>query len=378
MTKKIGIITILKVNNYGAELQAYALQRCLNSLGYDAEVIDYLFYKHPDHVRESISRPFYPYPLKNKILEFGLSVRDRLTRLFASPSQKRRQKNFDDFHIANTRLSHTFHSLSELQNGCPEYDVYCVGSDQVWNPRCFTNLAPYLLSFAPDNARKISYASSFGVSSLPSSAEAQYAKFLNRFDAIAVREAAGADIVKKLIGRDAKIVLDPTLLLSPNDWATIEKPVPNLPDRYLLTYELRPQSALANLAQEIARRQGLKIVRLGCRQKFYSDPVVNIADAGPAEFLYLFRNAAFVVTNSFHGTAFSVNFSKPFFSVLERGRNNNSRQLSLLNACGLDSQVYYDGDPFPSSFDVDFSSATQRLASLRNSSIEYLNSAING
>ena len=84
MTKKIGIITILKVNNYGAELQAYALQRCLNSLGYDAEVIDYLFYKHPDHVRESISRPFYPYPLKNKVLEFGLALRDRLSRLFAS------------------------------------------------------------------------------------------------------------------------------------------------------------------------------------------------------------------------------------------------------------------------------------------------------
>lgn len=378
MTKKIGIITILKVNNYGAELQAYALQQCLNSLGYDAEVIDYLFYKHPDHIRESISRPFYPYPFKNKILESGLFLRDRLTRLLASPSQKRRQKNFDDFHIANTHLSRTFHSLSELQNECPRYDVYCVGSDQVWNPRCFTNLAPYLLSFAPDNARKISYASSFGVSSLPSSAESQYAKLLRRFDSIAVRESTGADIVKKLIGKNAQTVLDPTLLLSPDDWAKVEKPVPNIPDRYLLTYELRPQLALANLAQEVAHRHGLKIVRLGCRQKFYTDPLINITDAGPAEFLYLFRNAAFVVTNSFHGTAFSVNFSKPFFSVLERGRNNNSRQLSLLGSCGLESQVYYDGDPIPSSFDVDFSSATRRLASLRNSSIEYLNSAING
>lgn len=376
--KKIGIITILKVNNYGAELQAYALQRCLNNLDYSAEIIDYLFYKHPDHIREAISSPFYSYPLKNKILELGLALRSRIARLFPSKAQQSRQGRFDEFHAANTRLSRTFHSLSELFKDRPVYDVYCVGSDQVWNPRCYTNLAPYLLSFAPDDARKISYASSFGVSTLPVSAEAQYANYLNRFDAISVRESAGVDIVKKLIGKEAKVVLDPTLLLSPEDWAEVEKPVSNLPDNYLLTYELRPQIELTRLAQEVARHKGLKIVRLGCRAKFYSDPVVNVYDAGPAEFIYLFRHAAFVVTNSFHGTAFSVNFSRPFFSVLERGRNNNSRQLSLLNSCGLDSQIYYAGDHVPVSFDVDFSAAVARLASLRQLSLDYLTSSING
>ena len=378
----VGIITILKVGNYGAELQAFALQRKLERLGYKAEIIDYLFYKNPKHVAERSSRPFYPYSFHFKVKEIGLRLRDALQKLCFPQLTENRNKRFDDFHAANTHLSRTFRRLSELQAAEFRYDVFCVGSDQVWNPRCNTNLAPYLLSFAPDDARKVSYASSFGVTSLPKSAEDVYRRLLGRFNCIGVREDSGASLVRSLTGREATVVLDPTLLLTADEWAEVERPLEGLPHGFVLVYELRRQDTIDELASNVSKELKVPIMRL--RANIGTEKpqagIIDISDAGPAEFLYLFRNASFVVTNSFHGTAFSVNFNKPFYSVLDRQRSNNSRQLNLLERCGLTSRVAYEGEETSKdmSLAIDFAKANSALEVMRKESINYLTTAIDG
>lgn len=378
----VGIITILKVGNYGAELQAFALQRKLENLGYDAEIIDYTFYKNPEHVAEPGSHPFYPYPFRFKIKEIGLRLRDALQRLRFPRLTSRRKRRFDQFHIENTRLSRTFRRLSELQAATFSYDVFCVGSDQVWNPRCNTNLAPYLLSFAPDGARKVSYASSFGVASLPKSAEEAYRMFLNRFDCIGVREAAGASIVRDLTGGDATVVLDPTLLLTAEEWAEVEHSLEGLPHGFVLVYELRHEATIDTLASVVSDELKVPIVRLRANISANKSKhgIIDIADAGPAEFLFLFRKASFVVTNSFHGTAFSINFNKPFYTVIDRKRGNNSRQLDLIERCGLNSRIAYEGESLPKgiSLTIDFEEANSALNDMRRESVSYLKDAVHG
>ncbi len=381
--KKVGIITILKVNNYGAELQSYALQKKLNLMGYDAEIIDYLYYKHPKHKRENISKPFYPYPLKNKVKEIGLALKDKCMRVVNTSSYRSRNKHYNKFHNTFNRFSKDcYDKYSKLYENPPKYDAYCVGSDQVWNPRCYTNLEPYFLTFAPKGAKRFSYASSFGVTDVPNSAEYKYKELLMGLDKISVREASGVKLVEKLTHREAMLVLDPTLLLTRAEWQDVAQPVGGIPEKYILIYELQPLPYILATAKQIAQENGYKIVRV-CKDaydKVKDADIINVADAGPSEFIWLVEHASFVVTNSFHGTAFSVNFNKPFYCILKRGKNNNSRQLDLLSACGLMNRIVYDGEQLPNtlSSSIDFENVNEQMDKMRKESCNFLNSAIDG
>lgn len=381
MKKKVGIITILKVNNYGAELQSYALQRKLNLMGYDAEIIDYLYYKHPKHKREALSKPFYHYSLKNKIKEFALAIKNRLLRMRDTSAYSIREKKFEDFHTTYNQLSSTCYTrMSQLYNNPPEYDIYCVGSDQVWNPRCYTNIEPYFLTFAPRNAKRISYASSFGTSTIPNSAINKYKELILGLDNIGVRESSGEKLINSLTGRSAKVVLDPTLLLTDSQWRAVEKPVKNVEGKYVLVYELQHLTNIMQIAKDTAKKNNWGIVRV-CKDVFdkrIEDNVINITDAGPSEFVWLIDHASFIVTNSFHGTAFSVNFNKPFYCVLRRGKGNNSRQVDFLKACGLLGRVNYDGERLPDtqSVSIAFNEVNEQLDKMRLESCDYLSKSI--
>ena len=381
--KKVGIITILKVNNYGAELQSYALQKKLNLMGYDAEIIDYLYYKHPKHKRESVSKPFYPYPLKNKVKEIGLALKDKCMRVVNTSSYRSRNKHYEEFHKTFNRFSNVcYDRYSKLYENPPKYDAYCVGSDQVWNPRCYTNLEPYFLTFAPKGAKRFSYASSFGVTAVPDSAESKYKELLLGLDNISVREASGVKLVEALTHHEAKLVLDPTLLLTSKEWQDVARPVNGILEKYILIYELQPLPYIAATAKQLAQEKGYKIVRVckDAHDKVKDTDFINVADAGPSEFIWLVEHASFVITNSFHGTAFSVNFNKPFYCVIKRGKNNNSRQLDLLSACGLSDRIVYDGEQFPNtlSSSIDFESVNEQMDKMREESCNYLTCAIDG
>lgn len=373
---KAGIITILKVNNYGAELQAYATQAALKKLDVDAEIIDYLFYKHPKHKKTRLSRPLFPMSMKKRLTEF-LYPRIMKFRERKSKESQLRKQRFEQFHALNTSLSRTFTKLDDLYSHCPDYDLYIVGSDQVWNPGIYSSLKPYFLDFVPDTKRKMAYASSFGVDILPEECKSVYYKYLSKFDKIGVREKSGAEIVKNL-GLKAENVLDPTLLLNGDDWNKVCSEYPGLPERYVAVYELTPSPYLREVAKSISEILLCPVVRI-CKSASSEDTeAINVMDAGPSEFLSILQNAQFVVTNSFHGTAFSVNFNKPFYTITPQRKNNNSRQVNLLSLLGLENRILKEGDLIPSDIALDFTNPNENLNGEREKSIKFLMEEING
>lgn len=344
----IGIITIVKVNNYGAELQAFALQKKLELLGYRSEIIDYIYYKNWNFNDTAMSKPFISMGIKAKAVYWAKYrlVNFLLAKVFPvfNKSVRLRLLRFDSFHRRNTKFSRQYRSMPDLYNAKLDYDVFVVGSDQVWNPMASSSIEPYFLTFAPKGARKISYASSFGVSQIDKSLHERFRDLLNNIDVISVRETSGQDLVKLLTGRHAELVADPTLLLTKQEWGKYMAEYPSMPKRYVLIYQLSDSVAIVRLAKRIAEEKGLPVFRI-CKRAFgerKDGGVTNILDAGPAEFLWLIAHAEYVVTNSFHGTAFSVNFSIPFFTVVSSTKKNNSRMESLLKSVKLQDRLLPD------------------------------------
>lgn len=379
---RIGMITILKTNNYGAELQSFALCHKLQKIGFDAQIIDFLFYKNRQFKQTKKARSFVDIGLKRKFKEWLNPILNNIRTFPYIKAKVKRDILFKKFHEQHTTFSpKTFHSVDELYHSDLSYDIFIVGSDQVWNPYSNINLEPYFLTFAPESKKKISYASSFGVSEVPSSARPKYKECLNNLNYIGVREEKGADLVKELTGRQASHVLDPTLLLGFDDWKEVAS-FPKEKQEYLLIYILTSSKYATKLAASVAKELGLKIIRI-CKNAVREDSdksICNIIDAGPSEYVGLFMNASFVITNSFHGTAFSVNFKKSFYTILPMHKENNSRQESLLAKVALSNRLIKEGTPLSDIKDhiVDFSESTEKLEQERQYSLDYLVNAING
>lgn len=383
--KKVGIITIVNVNNYGAELQAFATFRKLQLMGYNAEIINYLYYKDWRYIDSKMSRSFNSMSIKGKIIYFAKYrvasfVLNKILPLICK-DVKQRIANFNSFHQHNTRFSKLYKSMKDLYTDTPIYDVYMVGSDQVWNPNASSSIEPYFLTFAPHSALTISYASSFGVSKIENNSIANRIKLgLSSIKTISVRESSGVNLVKELTGRTAQLVCDPTLLLNKSEWTMFMKPVSNMPQRYVLIYQLSESDAIVKLATRIGKQEQIPVYRI-CKRAFKvkkDKGVVNILNAGPSEFLSLITNASFIITNSFHGTAFSINFDVPFYTVVSAKKKNNNRMESLLDYVGLGKRIVKDDVDITNlpivGYDVN---ATQlKLKSFRLESEKFLEDAL--
>lgn len=383
--KKVGIITIVNVNNYGAELQAFATFRKLQLMGYNAEIINYLYYKDWRYIDSKMSRSFNSMSIKGKIIYFAKYrvasfVLNKILPLICK-DVKQRIANFNSFHQHNTRFSKLYKSMKDLYTDTPIYDVYMVGSDQVWNPNASSSIEPYFLTFSPHSALTVSYASSFGVSKIENNSIANRIKLgLSSIKTISVRESSGVNLVKELTGRTAQLVCDPTLLLNKSEWTMFMKPVSNMPQRYVLIYQLSESDAIVKLATRIGKQEQIPVYRI-CKRAFKvkkDKGVVNILNAGPSEFLSLITNASFIITNSFHGTAFSINFDVPFYTVVSAKKKNNNRMESLLDYVGLGKRIVKDDVDITNlpivGYDVN---ATQlKLKSFRLESEKFLEDAL--
>ena len=382
--KKIGIITILKCNNFGAELQAYATQKKLNLMGYDAEIIDMLYYKHPDFKKTKLSKPFVEQTMKERVTEFvKFSILNPIIYSVIpvfSKNMRVRNRKFDEFHRVNTKMSNTYRSIDSLYGSGKEYDAYIVGSDQVWNPGTGMNIEPYFLTFAPEGKKRVAYASSFGVTSIPAQYTDKFKKLLNGLDLISVREVAGVKIVEEVAQRKAELVLDPTLLLNKEEWKECSSGYNPNSEGYVLIYEVHPSEKIQQLALEYAQKNNLPVYRVGVRGLFNWETkgITNLVDIGPADFVSLFENANIVFTNSFHGTAFSVNLGKKFYTVLSKAGKKNSRMTSLLSIMGLDSRIVYQEDDEKISYEkYDVYKVQELLKAEREKSVNYLRTALN-
>lgn len=381
--KRIGIITLVNVNNYGAELQAFATQYSLQKMGFDAEIIDYPYFINSRHKKTKGSKPKFKMPLKLKLIVMLYPLLQWYKKIKQDKSIRlRREENFKSFHNRNTKFSCEYQTAESLVSSKDDYDVFVVGSDQVWNPNNYTSLDPYFLKFVPDGKRKISYASSFGVGVLPEHTRNYYKEALRRLDAISVREENAVQLVKEISGVEAQWVLDPTLLLSGDEWKQYSKEITGLPENFVLIYEVTPCDYVKHLALSVAEELGCQVVRINCdaNRCENDDEVINVLDAGPAEFVWLFSQAKIVVTNSFHGTAFSLNMQKDFFVVSPERKQNNSRQKSLLRLVNMEDRLIVEGSQMPKQdfFIIDYTKVNPLLEVAREESKNYLINAIYG
>jgi len=329
----VGIITFHNSGNYGAVLQAYALQRVIESLGSCAEFVDYR--------NAHRGRAHLP-PMRR----FVNTVWSRYLRQVLGG--KLRDRRTADFRKAHLRLSaKTYTDPISLAENPPRYDAYVAGSDQVWNPINNSWDSSYFLTFAPQGARRIAYAASFGLSLLPPEYAAKCSEWLKEFDFLSVREIDGQRIVRDLTGRDATLVLDPTLLLTPQDWRHVS--VPHVAEKpYILCYYMPGDrlvdQKIAEIARQVSRETGWSIREIGRKEYYRLKPFSNgVFNAGPGEFLGLIDGASFVVTNSFHGTAFAINFGKPFVvpfnGSIPISKRLTSRVSSLLRTLSMEHRM---------------------------------------
>lgn len=338
---KIGIITIFRANNYGAELQAFALQRKLELMGFDAELINYPFYKNRAHRKTRLSKPIMDIGFKNRIKEKLFPVLQYWRERKIRDALLKKNEKMEEFHRTNTKLSRRIYCcVEDLIDEVWVYDLFITGSDQVWNPRLGSSLEPYFLSFAPPDKPIVSYAASFGVNYLPLRFHDLYKERLTRYSKIAVRESQGVELVMAVANIKASHVLDPTLLLDRNEWHSVAKRV-SLQKPFIFVYELMPCCLLSEIALELSKKiEGSKVVRIAGQAGVTPvSGVHDIHDAGPGEFVNFCSGASAVVTNSFHGTAFAVNFEKPVYPIVPAKMKNASRITSLLDILNMSNFV---------------------------------------
>lgn len=330
---KAGILTFHHAHHYGAQLQAYALMRAVQKAGAECEVINY--------VRVDTTEG-------NRLFKKGLSARSLLSNantLLNYGKLKKRYSRFESFVHDGMNLSDKFYSTyGQLEKDAPVYDVYVCGSDQIWNPLIYreNTFDPAFFADFAKSGRRIAYAPSFGISSIPEDKRELLRHYLDRFECLSVREKQGETIIRDIAGREAQTVLDPTLLLKGEDWSAVSS-APSYGEPYILCYFITDGRKYGSFVQELSEKYKLPVVSLCGSRRVVPETRHKVLDAGPREFLGLFRNASVVCTDSFHGTVFSINFKKEFYCFESSQKSEkavNSRLYSILDRLGLLSRIF--------------------------------------
>lgn len=360
--KSVGIITMHLPLSFGSALQAYALQQKIDEAGYNAEIIHY---QYPNELHQQRKKG-----LKHFV---KTSISFVLNALFGFPNL-RKKNNFGRFYSKFYKLSAYYPTFDSLHKNPPKYDIYCTGSDQVWNPLYTKTDTSFLLSFVDDKATKFSYAASFAIGDIPGEYKDFYVKYLSQYQKISVRESSGINLVKELTEKDATLVCDPTILLTRNEWDIIaDQTRIRITKPYILVFMLsdsfNPFPEVQHIIDTIQERLRIQVVYLngGKRYYFRKDSKV-IKTAGPSEFVDLIRHAEYVITSSFHATVFSSIYSRPFTSIVKRS-HRDSRILSYLERVGMrNCALYYDSVEVPMSKTM----ATDKIDSFRDESNDFL------
>lgn len=363
MKKKVGIITFHDALNYGAVLQAFALQDFISSLfGFDTEIIDY--------------KPKYREPFEHQKFSSKNPVKQLIGKLIEASHLKafmKRDARFREFVSKYHRLSLTkFHDFDELNNGCDIYDIIVSGSDQVFNPKRDSNV--YYLAFEKFNGKKIAYAPSMGVSQLSEDNANIIKPWVRDFEVLSCREAEGASILSKLSETNVPVVCDPVCLLSKERWQEIA--ISPSKKGYIFVFDLNGGAPLFKLAQKLSKQTGLPIEYATLKGIHPYIKNCNLHhDMGPREWLGYIMDASYVVTDSFHGTMLSLIMGTRVINKIAV-KSTASRIISLMNKLNISDQLISDSD----SFDVNrikFNPYQSELSKFIDYSKRFLTGAIN-
>ncbi len=383
--KKTGLCVRYDCDNFGSMLQILATQKAINQVGWDYEIIRYdkrtpLFYL------ANMTRLFNPYFMKGKLATFNKykELKKYPEVQEGNAARKKCIARYREKYIGPYSL--VYKGFSNLQKGTKNYDAVVVGSDQLWTPAGIKSKF-YNLLFVPDQIKKVSFATSFGVAEIPSSQKGLTTYYLERIDNISVREIRGAEIVKELTGRDATVALDPTLLFTGSEWEDFF-PVQQVIDApYILAYFLGNNEEHRDAIDHLKKASGLKVVTIPFMDVFVERDLSfgdeRLFEIGPVEFLNLIRGAEYICTDSFHGSVFSILNHKQFITFNRTDSNDkqsrNSRIDSLFGLLGLEKRRYYSGMKLKEALDepIDYSVIDQRLAELRKETISFLDNSLN-
>lgn len=308
--KVVAAITFHHAHNFGSVLQAYALQEYIKELyreacqSVDYKIIDY----YTDRQEELYS-----------VFKSGMSAKVLVKNIIALPHAKQlrvKHRKFEDFLKSRCQLTKRYRNSDDLKNEIPEADIYISGSDQIWNVRAKDYSPAYYFDFLDNKAKRISYAASLGPLKIDwTQYDAEGCKaLLKKYSAISVREQGSADNIKKLFDVNCSINVDPTILLTMEQWREIQSDADYKGGKYILLYCLEPSKIQLEMADTVSKKLNLPIVILRYNNKNdMLNHFVKKYDSGPEDFLAYIDHASLILSSSFHGTAFSLIYHKPFY-----------------------------------------------------------------
>ena len=352
--KNVAIVTCIGKSNFGNRLQNYALQNVIEGLGFNVETLDNISYLNDVDNYEENYKEYLEYKVEKDKRDY---------------SNRFRIAYFEEF---DKNVKFREGMVTALDLNATGYDYYVVGSDQVWNPH-HGKLKDLDLLVGIDNNKRISYAASIGIDELPDNVKNKAKEEWLKFKAISVREDKGKEIIEELTGRsDVLVNLDPTMLLSSEEWSKLAKRPKQLKtDKYILNYFLGELSEQRrNEIERIAKENDCEIINiLDKNGEFY--------ETGPSEFLYLEQNAFLICTDSFHSSVFSILFNRPFivFNREDINKSMNSRIDTLINTFKLTNRNY-EGKITEANLNHDYSEAFKILDIKRKEAIDYLKNSL--
>ena len=355
--KRIGILTFHRTINYGGVLQAYALKKVIERLGCECNIIDY-----KNQYIEKINEV--------KLIKFN-GVKEFLNGMLSFKSKKNKLEKFIEFRQVFLKPTGCINEYIS-----DEYDSFIVGSDQVWNYLLSDFDRTYFLDFVKGSRKKNAYSASFGISNIPEEIKAEYSNLLSTFNRISIRENSGLEIIKDLIDAEVSVVLDPTLLISQTEWKQFFKISKKIYKEYIILYLMIPEPNILRFTEELSRLTGCEIIYITSKVK----KTINARyarEVSPTEWVELIMNAKYVVTNSFHGVAFSINFNKEFFmGLLPEPSEVNSRLENVLRLFNLEKRKINNYSKPIDFHSINYETVNNILRKERDESIRFLNSII--
>lgn len=352
MKMKVGIVTMIS-DNYGNRLQNYALQEVLTEIGNAVETLNNPWNDKDNYYRELIVT----------------TIKKAFFYITKKPIRYERKIRFEQFNRKNIIFSKFWlNKESDKEKAISFYDIFICGSDQVWNSEAKEITGKYFADFA-DRNKRASYATSFGIERVIPDRREEFSDYLSGMKYISVREQLGVEIVKELTGKEASCHVDPTLLLSAAKWDKIASKIFVPKNKYIFCYFLgKPSDVLLNEIEKYKKSNDINVLTI-CNEL---NSMYN--NVGPDYFISLIKNAKFVLTDSFHGTVFSIIYNKPFYTFTRNGvkESMDSRVTSLLKLLKLEDRFEPDYLKEKNIYNIDFIKSKSILNVEREKAINYL------
>ena len=385
--KRLAILTLV-FNNYGTRLQSYALCKVLRRLFPEELSIEVIntegaWSNRSNIINYIIIRSFKQYRLKAighiyEVIKFIIGIYKQI-KVDHSHEIKKRNASFE--RIKSKIPYSDFYTLEDIRNNkLPKYDIIIVGSDQVWNGIKVGNQDVYMLDFLKGK-KGLTYAASFGMTSIPRNMKADYKRRINNFESLLIREQEGIKLCHELGRNDAHLVLDPTLLLDASEYDELVSETSVVEGDFILVYSLNYSYKIFDEAYQLAKKNSCKMVVL---KRSFCPPDINkyknsieLYAESPDNFLWLIKNAKCIVTNSYHALLFSINFNRPFYLYLDNADEENSRLITIAEMCKLTNQIFWETGHLPSVINrIDYTPIMDVIEENRNRSIVLLEKSV--